>query len=93
MAYSQGTYLTSGCFNHIPGRKKIVYSGISSVIEHDFTGTLTCVGIHSGRVEPASPIELTTPRIVALQTRRSQGPFSIMRSRRLAVWRGAPGLP
>ncbi len=31
----------------------------------------TCVGIHPGRVEPASPIELTTPRMEALQARRS----------------------
>ncbi len=33
--------------------------------------TCTCVGIHSGRVEPASPIELTTSRVEALQARRS----------------------
>ncbi len=31
----------------------------------------TCVGIHPGRVEPASPIELTTSRTEALQARRS----------------------
>ncbi len=27
---------------------------------------LTCGGIHPGRVEPASPIELTTPRTMVL---------------------------
>ncbi len=31
----------------------------------------TCVGIHPGRVEPASPIALTTSRKEALQARRS----------------------
>ncbi len=33
--------------------------------------TCTCVGIHSGRVETASPIALTTSRTEALQTRWS----------------------
>ncbi len=33
--------------------------------------TCTCGGFHPGRVEPASPIELTTSRIEALQVRRS----------------------
>ncbi len=33
--------------------------------------TCTCVGIHLGRVEPASPIALTTSRTEALQARRS----------------------
>ncbi len=33
--------------------------------------TCTCIGIHPGRVEPSSPIELTTPRTEALQARRS----------------------
>ncbi len=28
---------------------------------------MSCVGIHLGRVEPASPIELTTSRTKALQ--------------------------
>ncbi len=32
--------------------------------------TCTCVGIHLGRVEPASPIELTTPRTEAPLARR-----------------------
>ncbi len=32
---------------------------------------LTCVGIHPGRVEPASPTALTTPRMEKLQARRS----------------------
>ncbi len=35
------------------------------------TWTWTCVGIHPGRVEPASPIALTTSRMEALQARRS----------------------
>ncbi len=33
--------------------------------------TCTCVGIHPGRVEPASPVELTASRTEALQARRS----------------------
>ncbi len=33
--------------------------------------TCTCVGIHPGRVEPASPIALTTSRTEAFQARRS----------------------
>ncbi len=33
--------------------------------------TCTCVGIHPGRVEPTSPIALTTSRTEALQARRS----------------------
>ncbi len=33
--------------------------------------TCTCVGIHPGRVEPASPTALTTSRTEALQARRS----------------------
>ncbi len=33
--------------------------------------TYTCVGIHPGRVEPVSPIALTTSRVNALQARRS----------------------
>ncbi len=33
--------------------------------------TCTCVGIHPGRVEPASPIDLITSRTEALQTRQS----------------------
>ncbi len=33
--------------------------------------TCTCVGIHPRRVEPASPIALTTSRTEALQARRS----------------------
>ncbi len=33
--------------------------------------TCTCVGIHPGRVEPASAIKLTTSRTEALQARRS----------------------
>ncbi len=33
--------------------------------------TCTCVGIHPGRIEPASPISLTTSRMEALQARRS----------------------
>ncbi len=33
--------------------------------------TCSCVGIHPGRVEPASPTTLTTSRTEALQTRRS----------------------
>ncbi len=47
--------------------------------------TCTCGGIHPERVEPASPTELTTSRIEALQARHSPRPFSIVRSRRLAV--------
>ncbi len=39
---------------------------------HYFTAlTCTCVGIHPGRVEPASPITLTTSRTEALQAGRS----------------------
>ncbi len=34
--------------------------------------TCTCVDIHPGRVEPASPIALTTSRTEALQARRSR---------------------
>ncbi len=33
--------------------------------------TCTCVGIHPGRVEPASPMALTTSRTEAFQARRS----------------------
>ncbi len=33
--------------------------------------TCTCIGIHPGRIEPASSIALTTSRTEALQTRRS----------------------
>ncbi len=33
--------------------------------------TCTCVGIHPGRVEPASPIVLTTSRTEVFQARRS----------------------
>ncbi len=33
--------------------------------------TCTCVGNHPGRIEPASPIALTTSRTEALQARRS----------------------
>ncbi len=35
------------------------------------TCTCTCVGIHPGRVEPASPIALTTSRMQAFQARWS----------------------
>ncbi len=50
---------------------------------------------------PTSPIELTTRRTEAPQARRPCAnsletftqSFSIVRSRRLAVWRGAVGLP
>ncbi len=35
--------------------------------------TCTCVGIRPGRVEPASPIELTTSRTEALQARSVPG--------------------
>ncbi len=47
----------------------LVFHG--SVERPSYLLTFTCVGIHSGRVEPASPVELTTSRTEALQARRS----------------------
>ncbi len=46
----------------------------------------TCGGIQPGRVEPVSPIELTTSRKLSLN------PFFIVRSWRLAARRGVTGL-
>ncbi len=43
--------------------------GLLSHVE--VTCTSTCVGIHAGRVEPVSPMELAMSRTEALQARRS----------------------
>ncbi len=58
---------------------------------------VTCGGIHPGWAEPAPCMELTTSWTVDGSVRGhlrfSPNPFSIVRRRRLAVRRGAPGLP
>ncbi len=66
----------------------------------EYIPTRNCVGIHPRRVEPASPIEQTTSRTQAPVTAPvpahqglSPSPFSVVRSRRLAVQSGAPGPP
>ncbi len=48
-----------------------MYLGEKEFKRRFFTCTCTCVGIHPGRVEPASPIALTTSRTEAFQARRS----------------------
>ncbi len=47
------------------------YASQATVLRLKYLLTCTCVGIHPGRVELASPIALTTSRTEALQARRS----------------------
>ncbi len=50
---------------------QVAHSVLERSLEMIDVLTYTCVGIHPGRVEPASPIALTTSRTEALQARRS----------------------
>ncbi len=52
----------------VEGKLKICLYGVG--VCGDDLSTFTCVGIHPGRVEPTSPIELITSRTEALQARR-----------------------
>ncbi len=52
----------------LPGRPCPAKDRIS---QEEHLLTYTCVGIHPGRVEPASPIAMTTSRTEAHQARRS----------------------
>ncbi len=47
------------------------FSGEFARLVTTYLLTCTCVGIHPGRVEPASPIALATSRTEAFQARRS----------------------
>ncbi len=64
------------CFIHLHEVGSPCCHRHSSVVSSSFAFLyffylLTCVGIHPGRVEPASPIELATSRTEALQPRWS----------------------
>ncbi len=55
-------------------RPRLFFHALRLLSSHENTVyllTCTCVGIHPGRVEPASPVALTTSRTEALQARRS----------------------
>ncbi len=57
------------CVPSVELRRRLRLTSIPAQLVHLLT--CTCVGIHPGRVEPASPIALTTSRAEALQAWRS----------------------